>query len=236
MNNLIAVSGKISSGKDLLVNILQYLYWKKKVLEKGIINKAWLRPFSVDFDPKGVVSSLRYENRKFADLIKDTVCLWIGCTRDQLEDRNFKERPLGPKWWYYLSPNGTKVPYEKDLTLPDSDLVKVTPRMIMQLLGTEGGRVAIHPNIWVNTLIDKYKSGMRWFISDCRFPNEADAVKAKGGLVIRIERPNQITTADGKHMHPSETSLDNYEGFDHVFINDGSIEDLVKKVEEWLEK
>ena len=61
-------------------------------------------------------------------------------------------------------------------------------RQLLQRLGTEGGRVALGTDIWVNTLFSR-PHGARLAISDLRFENEAAAVKARGGYVIRVERP-----------------------------------------------
>ena len=42
-----------------------------------------------------------YQIKKFADKLKDIACLLIGCTREQLEDREFKEKELGEEWVAY---------------------------------------------------------------------------------------------------------------------------------------
>lgn len=82
---------------------------------------------------------------------------------------------------------------------------------------------------------DKY-SYPNWIITDCRFPNEAQAIKDKGGIVIRVNRPDySIQITEVKLKHPSETSLDNWE-FDYVIENNGTIEELIHKVKEMLEK
>jgi hypothetical protein len=93
------------------------------------------------------------------------VCLLIGCTREQLEDREFKEQELGEEWWYY-DLYKEHFPYiETKAGNPDSwhervkdRVVKLTPRKLLQLLGTEAGRDIIHPNIWVNALFADYKA------------------------------------------------------------------------------
>ena len=41
------------------------------------------------------LSMHNWEDNKFADTLKDFTCTLIGCTRDDLEDRDFKERALG---------------------------------------------------------------------------------------------------------------------------------------------
>jgi len=84
----------------------------------------------------------------------------------------------------------------------------MTPRLMLQLLGTECGRQIIHPNIWVNSLFADYNQPIdetqkinkdkgyaykgeisNWIITDVRFPNEAQAIKDRGGIVIRVNRP-----------------------------------------------
>ena len=101
----------------------------------------------------------KYQIKKYADKLKDIVCLLIGCTREQLEDREFKEKELGEEWWYYKGEQTNRLfpyntPYEANKKLP---LIKLTPRLLLQLLGTECGREIIHPNIWVNALFSKYE-------------------------------------------------------------------------------
>ena len=64
-----------------------------------------------------------------------------------------------------------------------------------------------------------------WIISDVRFRNEAQAIKDRGGILIRT-----IRESDYKSDHPSETSLDNWKEWDYVIDNNGSMEDLQEKV------
>lgn len=270
--DLIGISGKIGSGKDTVATIWQCLsmdYTKQATLAVISDNIRFL--------------TAHYKVKRFADKIKDTVCLWLGCTRKQLEDREFKEKPLGKEWvrwrldesftpetmdsesneWYestkYFSTKKDALEYakeqEKFLTVPKDerrygnsaewvveDLVKetLTPRKILQLLGTECGRDIIHPNIWINALFADYKPVCenwdsdgnctveiypKWIIPDTRFQNEVEAIKTRGGIVIRVERPT-IPASN----HPSEMALDAYKGFDHIVYNHGSLEDLFNKV------
>jgi len=207
--SIIGISGKIGSGKDLSGQIINYL-------------STVDHPSFIEFRARHVYSSQllgnpKYEYKKFADKIKDTLCLWLGCTREQLENRKYKEASLGPEW---------------------DDL---TPRKILQLLGTEYGRKIIHPNIWVNSLFSDYKENSNWIITDVRFPNEVEGIKNRGGKVFRIERSIALrshyrseddllvngTVEDiHKYNHTSETSLDGYKHFDDVLTNSGSLEKL----------
>ena len=68
-----------------------------------------------------------------------------------------------------------------------------------------------------------------WIISDVRFPNEAKAIKDKGVILIRINRPGNDT---GKHL--SEIALDDYKNWNYVIDNNGTIEDLIEKVKQIL--
>jgi hypothetical protein len=70
-----------------------------------------------------------------------------------------------------------------------------------------------------------------WIITDTRFPNEADAIKNAGGILIRVERPGVKPIND----HPSEVGLDHWT-FDYVINNDGDLESLSNKVKDILIK
>ena len=175
-----------------------------------------------------------WEIRKFADALKDCVCRIIGCTREQLEDREFKERPLGEEWnlWRVSGYTGEEYIFNTQKEGIETFggyyrpvLQNLTPRKILQLLDTEAGRQIIHPNIWVNATFagfDKSKDNI--IITDIRFPNELEAVKNRGGITIRLERGDG-DTGD----HPSETALDNA-NFDFVVDNNGTIKELGDKL------
>ena len=130
---IIALSGKISVGKDLVAKIIQSITSGDRIdkVEDVVINN-WIDPYTP------------WEVRKFADKLKDIVCIMIGCRRSQLEDRDFKEKELGEEWWYYVNSFGAYVPYVGHTLGNTSNLVKPTPRLFMQLVGTECGLSLIH--------------------------------------------------------------------------------------------
>ena len=272
--NLIGISGKIGSGKDTVGKILQYLSCSPPSVDE--INHM-MKFITNDKYKSNLDIASNYQIKKFADKLKDKVCLLIGCTREQLEDREFKEKELGEEWWYYTDTlfndsgsEGNLYDYNEYHDKLKDDLnyyiIKVTPRKLLQLLGTEAGRNIIHPNIWVNALFADYKKIAynwdcdgnttvegypNWIITDVRFPNEAKAIKDRGGIVIRVNRNKQCGSCENIFIgnaecpscgsgnwvygnidsnHPSETALDDYDGFDYVVENDGSIEDLVDKI------
>ena len=268
-NNLIGISGKIGSGKDTVGEIIRFL-WDIKNTEFG--HSLEVKDFIEA--PNDVDSSNPYQIKKFAGKLKDIACLLIGCTREQLEDREFKEKELGEEWIKYrIITKGLPNYYVSTLEDAKNHVrhknqryvkVNLTPRLLLQLLGTEAGREIIHPQIWVNALFADYKTlGFgdgnasvlefpNWIITDVRFPNEANIIKEKGGIMIRINRGKQCGSCENQFTskgdcpncesgnwvygnidsnHPSETALDDYE-FDHVIENDGSIEELVEKVKQ----
>lgn len=96
-------------------------------------------------------------------------------------------------------------------------------RRLLQRLGTEAGRQVLGDDVWVRALFDR--SPVRMVVSDCRYANEAAAIRSRGGLVLRVERPG----CGPINGHSSETALDDYD-FDAVIDNDGTIEDLATKL------
>jgi len=257
---LIGVSGKINSGKDLVGKIIQYLTSESNVY-----------PFDLNIDYS---HKSNWEVKKFADKLKDIICLLIGCYRDQLENESFKSKELGEEWWYwYMERVGGYSPIILDyLTTTKKqlknyeglELIKPTPRFLLQFIGTNLFRNQLHPEIWVNSLMNEYKpysipvkdlgigkgfewgeAYPNWIITDMRFPNELEAVKKKGGITIRVNRPCNICGGSGYHKmscpvsksgeHYSETALDKSK-FDYVVDNDSNIESLIEKVKEILIK
>lgn len=99
-----------------------------------------------------------------------------------------------------------------------------TNRELLQRFGTEVGR-SISPTLWVDALFTSYSEDDHWIIPDVRFPSEAKAIKDRGGIIIRVDR--ETLSHDN---HPSETALDDYEGFDYRIDNNNDIEHLIDKV------
>lgn len=95
-------------------------------------------------------------------------------------------------------------------------------RRTLQRLGTEAGRIVLGDRVWVDAAMAKIDAADGpVVVTDVRFPNEADAIIAAGGILVRVVRPGH-ETAD---VHASETSMDGYPV--HVEVtNDGSLEQL----------
>jgi len=113
----------------------------------------------------------------------------------------------------------------------------MTPREIMQKLGTEVGR-SIHPDVWVLNLCYRIKEAefekncpnpTVVLVTDTRFPNEVEIPKKILSEIatIRVNRPGMPATPFDSH--PSETSLDSYNDWDYLINNFGTVEDLRKQ-------
>jgi hypothetical protein len=120
----------------------------------------------------------------FAAPIREFVASLLGGTLDQLEVE--KEVPIA---WL----NG------------------VTPRHMMQTLGTEWGRRMIDQDIWLRLCMRKAVASGRCVVSDVRFPNEAKAIRELGGSVIRLNRWSQ--RPEDRHIseRPLEPELIDFE-------------------------
>lgn len=108
----------------------------------------------------------------------------------------------------------------------------ISPRLVMQLSGTELFRKALPalcPDfaditgdmVWIKSLERRVKDKGDVVIPDVRFLNEARAIKNAGGYIIRIERPG-LPDTDG---HASEMEMDQIIP-DFRISNTGSIGEL----------
>lgn len=122
----------------------------------------------------------------------------------------------------------------KELYLPEWNM---TIGQMFQKLGTDAIRNNLHQNAWVISLFSDYTEDKNYIIDDVRFITEADAIKKRNGIIIRLEGdPANLRNKDTRnHNHSSETELDNYENFDIVWQNEVSekrLNDLMKIIED----
>lgn len=272
---IISVSGRMGSGKDTVGSIIQIVSASPNLVGTGIITPELVKKFQETRSQDLIPDPKDFQIKKFADKLKDITCIILGCTREQLEDREYKEKPLDKVWWKYklvgkdfANSQGLNSSYYNIKYLSSKEeceevaglsglrdyeinLDIMTPRKIMQLLGTEAGRQVIHPQIWINSMFSEYRRSVHnskskpsggqsvsvidapypnWVITDTRFPNELQAVKDRDGITIIVKRQETDHLAGD---HASETSLDNSK-FDYTINNDGTVEELIEKVRDIL--
>lgn len=105
-------------------------------------------------------------------------------------------------------------------------------RKFLQDLGLAARKV-FGDDFWINQVvlqaIARDRANLHTVISDVRFLNEAEALKAAGGLLIKITRPGR-----NGDSHISEQQLAEYDGWDAVIPNTGSLIELEGAVVEYV--
>jgi hypothetical protein len=185
-----------------------------------------------------LVNLHHFRRESFANSLKDAVAQVFGWDRTMLEgrtkqSREWREQP--DKWW------SARLGRE------------VTPRLMLQLWGTEVCRRGFHDDIWIASLENKLRNSQDDIvITDCRFPNEIKSIKAAGGKIVRVVRgpePDWYDAAvsanrgpDGNPtwslsteklqrlgIHASETAWVGTK-FDVVLDNNSTLDDLYHQV------
>jgi len=180
-----------------------------------------------------LVNFHEFRRESFANSLKDAVAQVFGWDRTMLEGRTKQAREWREQvdpWW------------AQRLDMPD-----LTPRLMLQLWGTEVCRQGFHNDIWIASLENKLRSSQdNVVISDCRFPNEIKSLRDAGGIIICVERDIQPHWTDiaakanrgdtkaqnwlkDEGIHASETAWVGNR-FDFVLQNHSSIESLYEQI------
>jgi len=173
----------------------------------------------------------------FAGPLKDMCSTVFGWDREMIEgetveSRDFRETP--------------DIFWSKKLGIPN-----FTPRLALQLIGTEVLRNHFSQDIWLNSLEYRIRRNNETncvVISDARFRNELDLIKSMGGVIIWVQRgelPEWFDTAKTAYnnaisrkimetkyrdVHESEWNWAGYP-VDYTIKNDGTLEELQDKVQ-----
>lgn len=118
-------------------------------------------------------------------------------------------------------------------------LEETKPRELLQKLGTEIIRIGLNkPNFMINRLCEDIEILSCLFdviiVDDIRTENEIEIPKNlfENVISIKIIRNNfNNNLTEEQRMHYTEIGLDNYNDFDIIVDNDGSLEDLLYKTE-----
>lgn len=246
---IIGISGSIGAGKDTLGKVIQFARFAQRYGQTvDDIDRYINDPDTM----KRVQSESGWFIKKFADKLKEIASLLLGVPRERFEDQEFKNSTLGTEWDVEEDVLKGIKPFEHVI---GSVRKQTTVREFLQKLGTEGLRDGLHTNVWVNALMADYKyqntiiedvlnRGLRegdkdwqvgimpnWIITDVRFPNEAQAIKDKGGSMIRLDR---IMNPFPKNDHESETALNDWK-FDGKFAVGEGYEGLLLAAKQILQ-
>lgn len=126
-----------------------------------------------------------YASWAFADPLYAAVAAITGLKIEELQNRQTKERIL--PW------------------------LGVSPRRLLQTLGTEWGRELISETMWIDATFRRIEESdwERHVICDVRFPNEAEAILSRGGHVVRVERLGPACLGEQAAAHASEAGIPN---------------------------
>ncbi len=154
----------------------------------------------------------RVKRVAFADKLKQVVMLLFGLSYEQCYGSREIKETIDPRY-------------------------NLTPREIMQGVGENMRK--IYPNIWVDTVFyttipEHQEEGFDCFvISDVRYPNEGDKVHLEGGTLVKILRDEGGVSVGAEHS--SETSMRDYEDFDFIINNNGSLAEYLERIDKLME-
>ncbi len=152
-----------------------------------------------------------FQRFSFASSIKDIVASLFGWDRKDLEGSTQQAREWREKvdpWW-------------------TEQLERVvTPRLMLQMVGTEMFRDCLSPYFWTTVLKRRIQQSEAEHIvlTDCRFPVEGDLIRLLGGIIVKIERQPELQN-DLSYSHSSEryissitpdATIDNTKDLDHL--------------------
>lgn len=150
----------------------------------------------------------------FADALKRevrTACAIFGGQFDLIQE--WKAAGIMPDWVEFEEPK---------------------PRSLLQWWGTEYRR-SKDPDYWVKRLrvtLEDHQPDLA-LVTDVRFPNEVDYIHGIGGYVVKVTRMGRPDVE--VPLHPSETELDSYTGWD-FHIHAADLRDLERQAREVLEE
>ena len=163
----------------------------------------------------------------FADKLKDGVSTIFGWDRAMLEGDTNESRQWREQ--------------RDDFWSAETEM-EVTPRLVLQLFGTDCLRNGFHDGVWVS-LLKKHMldNPGNYVIPDVRFRNEQNMIRELGGKIWRVQRGDipewygcaMLDNTTGSDLmeaydvHPSEYKwIDMNNKFDVTLYNEGTIEDL----------
>lgn len=182
----------------------------------------------------------KYSNKcieivSFASKLKDIVSVMFDLPRDKLEginpeDRAWREEKL--EHWSYLLGHD------------------VTPRTLLQDIGTRLIKQNFHNDFWILALDNYIKSKEHivdmFIITDCRYPNEMSWIKTKpNSVLIEVRRgddPQWVTDYLEKDIIPQNIHISEYDWIKSIrndekvirIWNNSTLQDLKLEVESKL--
>lgn len=242
MTRILALAGRKQSGKNTAYNFLLGVTLLRLSVVRGSVEikdngKLFVSDLFGDTDLGGIArfvddrsEKIDYfnnnyvypfiRNYSFADLLKQTVCInLLGLSWEQCYGTDEQKNSPTHLMWRNMPGVVVGVDDGSDWPVIWKEDRPMTAREVMQFVGTEIFR-EMYDNVWAQSTVNRIIKDESKFavITDCRFPNEVEAVQKAGGKVIRFTR-----NPYPEDSHESETALDadNYDwsNFDAVIDN-----------------
>lgn len=181
-----------------------------------------------------LVNTYGFRQDSFAAALKDITAVLFNWDRAMLEGNTTESRAareVVDEFW------------AEKLGMPD-----FTPRLALQLLGTDVFRNHFHQDIWILSVMARYKEDEHVVISDARFPNEVQIIRDLGGRIIQVDRGEKptwwhhaVAACNGDigatgimkstyaHIHESEWAWAG-EQPNELLLNNGDLNDLYSLV------
>lgn len=154
-----------------------------------------------------LVANHHFRKLAFAEPVKKLCQTMFLLSEEQLNDPVLKEK-VDPRWG-------------------------LSPRQMMQKVGTDMVRQMWDDDFWVKHMDMRLRKIVdKVVVSDVRFPNEAQWIRDKGGLLVRIDDGREQSS----DAHSSETSQSTIQEDVRIFNEKNGLEDFHDKIEKWFEK
>lgn len=161
---IIGLSGRAAAGKDTVFE--------------------FIREWGEDQGQMKAENEIAVARDAFADRLKRSAAHAFGVFNDEID---FCDRLKQRESSVYVA-------------MAEGSTIRVSGREFLQFYGTEAHRDVFGHDFWIEALFDfqdapaAYASGRGQpdvlVITDCRFPNEAQAVRVRGGEVWEVRRPD----------------------------------------------
>lgn len=140
--------------------------------------------------------------------------------------QKYSERPFAGPLKRMLASIGVDVSeLSKNAPVPFLD-GRITPRVMMQTLGTEWGR-SLLPTLWLRVWQHELDNNAHCVcVPDVRFDNEAELIRNLGGTIIHVQRKPTLDML-AVPAHASEAGITRVKG-DIIFRNDRGIEKIAQ--------
>lgn len=267
--NIVGIAGQAGSGKDEIANHLVNHHGFKKVALADPIKRFALNVFNFDviqlwgpssarntFDPRYGECNIRSSGIEFSP--GSNMSSAKRATDPGWGEAAVRLSEYGPEWVKEVV-SGDREEALNKLYFWFSSLghhyPQLSPRIMLQHLGTEWGRYEIDQDIWIDALIrtagrvllgyeysketgfshEQTEPPVGVVVSDVRFSNELSKIKDVKGHLIQVTRESASSKASklGITNHASEAEQKAFKKdlFDAVLTNEGSLKELYSAVD-----